>query len=129
MAKSKKKHKVYHKPKGAVNTQKKLINSKEAGKSEGFELGFISALYMALPAYYNTKPDDIISDEEFGKWVAKAEVEASRIFREEFRGDFDVAVKAILTPELEKKENIDDNVDFGIEQIQRLRKHLNLELL
>ena len=120
---------MYHKPKGAINQQKKLINSKEAGKREGFELGFISALYMALPAYYNTKPDDIISDEEFGKWVAKAEVEASRIFREEFRGDFDVAVKAILTPEMKKKESIDDNVDYGMEQIQKLRKHLNLELL
>lgn len=129
MAKSKKKHRVYHKPKGAINQQKKLINSKEEGKREGVELGFLSALYMALPAYYNTKPDDLISDEEFGKWVARAEAEASRIFSEEFRGDFDVAVKAILTPEMKKKESIEDNVDYGMDKIQGLRKHLNLELL
>lgn len=111
------------------NSQQDYQIGVRVGHALGVKYGFQTALYMALPAYYNTKPDDIISDEEFGKWVARAEPEALRIFNEDMRGDFDLTPKAIKTPEDETKETIEDNISYGMGKIQKLRRHLGLEEL
>ena len=45
-----------------------------AGRKEGLDNGFQTALYLALAGYYNTKPDHIVTDEQFALWSKKAEL-------------------------------------------------------
>lgn len=95
----------------------------QAGGAEGVKNGFQTGLYLALAGYYNTKPDDIVSDEVFGKWSTEAEAECSRIFAD-IRGDYDVTKYAIVADKT--KETIEDNVERGMIRLDELRKHLGM---
>ncbi|MBQ7815783.1 MAG: hypothetical protein IJ339_00305 [Oscillospiraceae bacterium] len=97
---------------------------REVGKAEGRQCGFDTALYLALAGYYNTKPDDIVSDEEFGLWSIKAEEEVTRIFNEDVKGDFDVSKQAVVVDET--KETVDDSVKFTLHKLNKLRKELKM---
>ena len=94
------------------------------GGAEGVEKGFQTGLYLALAGYYNTKPDDLVSDEAFGKWSKEAEAECSRIFAE-IRGDYDVTKYAIVVNP--NKETIEDSVEYGMIKLDDLRRYLGLD--
>ena len=111
------------------NSYKDYMTGKEHGKSEGVKLGFLTATYLALAAYDNTRDEELVCDEEFGRWATKAEKELNRLFHEEFKGDFDTAVKAVLTPQQQTQESIEDNVHYGFTKLNQLRKRLGMEEL
>jgi len=98
----------------------------QAGAAEAVDKGFQTGLYLALAGYYNTKPDELISDKEFGIWSRNAEAECSRIFGE-IRGDYDVTKYAIVSNP--NKETLEDNVHYSMIKLDDLRKYLEMDRL
>ena len=98
---------------------------REVGRKEGRDLGFQTGLYLALAGYYNTKPDDIVTDEQFALWSKRAEQECTRLFNEEIKADHDVSKKAIDTGS--KQETIEDSVEYVLKKIFRLREELGMD--
>ena len=96
----------------------------KAGAAEGLEKGFQTGLYLALAGYFNTKPDELVSDKDFGQWSRNAEKECGRIFKE-IRGDYDVTKYAIVANP--NKETIEDNVEYAMIKLDDLRKYLEME--
>ena len=100
------------------------------GRKEGRDFGFQTGLYYALAGYYNTKPDDIVSDKEFGEWSKRAEDECRRIFNDDTLRDIDLSKKAILTDEDKKKETMEERTERILRAIDRLRTDvLDMEAL
>ena len=101
------------------------MEGKRIGLKEGRDLGFQTGLYLALAGYYNTKPDDIVTDEQFALWSKRAEEECSRLFNEEIMAGHDVSRKAIYTGSTE--ETIEDSVNYVLTKIFRLREELKMD--
>lgn len=98
----------------------------KTGAAQAVDYGFQTGLYLALAGYYNTKPDDIISDEDFGKWSTEAEIECGRIFSS-IRGDYDLSKKAIIVDKT--AETLEDNVHYGLIKLSDLREKLGMSRL
>lgn len=110
------------KPLHKMSRQELLIEGKRIGLKEGRDLGFQTGLYLALAGYYNTKPDNLVTDEQFALWSKRAEQECSRLFNEEVKGGHDVSRKAIKTGSTQ--ETIEDSVEYVLSKIFRLREEL-----
>lgn len=94
----------------------------EIGRAEGLISAFNTHKYTFLPAMYNAKDDDIISDEYLGVFSRKVDVELQRIL--DFYFDNDICkVQAIVD---EKKENRDDRIGQLILQIYEIQKRCGL---
>ena len=98
---------------------------RQMGRKEGRDAGFQTGLYLALAGYYNTKPDHLVTDEQFALWSKRAEQECTRIFNEDIKKDFDVSKKAIKTDST--AETIEDSVHYALSKIFKLREELNLD--
>lgn len=98
---------------------------RDIGRKEGRDLGFQTGLYLALAGYYNTKPDNLVTDEQFALWSKRAEQECSRLFNEEIKADHDVSRKAINTNST--METIEDSVSYVLSKIFRLREELKMD--
>ena len=113
------------KPIHRMSKQELLMEGKRIGLKEGRDLGFQTGLYLALAGYYNTKPDHLVTDEQFALWSKRAEQECSRLFNEEIKTDHDVGRKAIKTNST--KETIEDSVNYVLSKIFRLREELKMD--
>ena len=113
------------KPIHRMSKQELLMEGKRIGLKEGRDLGFQTGLYLALAGYYNTKPDNLVTDEQFALWSKRAEQECSRLFNEDLKADHDVSKKAINTGSTE--ETIEDSVKYVLSKIFRLREELKMD--
>lgn len=113
------------KPLHKMSRQELLIEGKRIGLKEGRDLGFQTGLYLALAGYYNTKPDNLVTDEQFAPQCKRAEQECSRLFNEEVKGNHDVSRKAIKTGSTQ--ETIEDSVEYVLSKIFRLREELKMD--
>lgn len=100
------------------------MEGKRIGLIEGRDLGFQTGLYLALAGYYNTKPDNLVTDEQFALWSKRAEQECSRLFNEEVKAGHDVSRQAIKT---NTNETIEDSVSYVCNKIFRLREELKMD--
>ena len=66
------------------NYQKDYYTGVADGKKEGLRDMFLTHTYILLPAMYNAKDDDIITDRYFGEYAKKVEKEIQRIIDEVF---------------------------------------------
>ena len=114
-----------------VKVTKRTINKEqekqlwlEEGKRQGRDWGFQTGLYLALIGYYNTMPEDLMTDNEFGEWSKRAEAECSRVFNSDVRGDYQ-GKEAI--PVSKVKETIEDRVKYAMLKLDELRKHLRMD--
>ena len=116
------------KPLYKMSRQEAFDAGRRVGRKEGRDWGFQTGLYYALAGYYNTKPDEIVSDEQFGLWSKRAEQECVRIFNQDTLKEIDVSKKAILTEEDKKKETMEERTTRILKAINRLRTNeLNMD--
>ena len=116
------------KPLYKMSRQEAFDAGRQLGRKEGRDFGFQTGLYYALAGYYNTKPDELVSDEQFGLWSKKAEQECVRIFNEDTITGVDISKKAAPTDEDKKKETMEERTTRILNAINRLRVNtLNMD--
>lgn len=121
--KSKFKAKVGKIKKGTINKEQERQLWLDEGKRQGRDWGFQTGLYLALIGYYNTMPEDLMTDEEFGQWSKHAELECQRIFNNEIKGDYN-GIQAI--PVSKTKETVGDRTEYAMLKLDELREHLGM---
>lgn len=109
--------------KGTINKEQERQLWLEEGKRQGRDWGFQTGLYLALIGYYNTMPEDLMTDEEFGQWSKRAEAECTRVFNNDVKGDYN-GVQAI--PVSKVKETINDRVEYTMLKLDELRERLRM---
>lgn len=93
------------------------LNGVADGRKEGLRDMFLTHTYILLPAMYNAKDDDIITDRYFGEYAQKVEKEIQRIIDEVFDGDV-TQVKAIVNS---KEEDLTDKARFLLAKVEEMR--------
>lgn len=93
------------------------------GRKDGLRDMFLTHTYILLPAMYNAKDDDIITDRYFGEYAQKVEKEIQRIIDEVFDGDV-TKVKAIVNS---KDEDLTDKARFLLAKVEEMRLKCGME--
>lgn len=109
--------------KGTINKEQEKQLWIEEGKRQGRDWGFQTGLYLALIGYYNTMPEDLMPDEDFGQWSKRAELECQRIFNIEVKGDYN-GIQAIPVSAI--KETVEDRTKYVMLKLDELREHLGM---
>ena len=109
--------------KGTINKEQERQLWLEEGRRQGRDWGFQTGLYLALIGYYNTMPEDLMTDEDFGQWSKRAELECQRVFNIDVRGDYN-GIQAM--PVSKTKETVEDRTEYTMLKLDELREHLRM---
>lgn len=93
------------------------------GQAQGLIDTFQTHTFVLLPAMWNAKDDDIISDEYFAEFVKKTEAEIQRILDYYFEGDI-TKIKALQDP---KDENCKDRVKQVLNMVNEMRQKCGMD--
>lgn len=93
------------------------------GQAQGLIDTFMTHTYVLLPAMYNAKDEEIISDEYFAEFAKKTEAELQRILNYYFDGDI-TKVQALRNY---KEELLEDRVKQLLYAISDIRKRCGME--
>ena len=96
------------------------LQGKEAGKTEGRQVGFDRDSYIQFLALYNVNAElKIMGAERFKKFYVEFQKEKSRLFNEEFGCDLD-NVTAAIWHSTEKAQEL--GIDLSFERMERRAK-------
>lgn len=95
----------------------------KAGQAQGLKDMFLTHTYVLLPAMYNAKDEDIISDEYFAEFAKKTEAEIQRILDYYFDGDI-TKIQALRNY---KEELLEDRVKQLLYMVAEMREKCGME--
>ena len=89
------------------------LQGKEAGKTEGRQVGFDADSYIQFLAFYNVNTElKIMGPERFKKFYTEFQKEKARLFNQEFGSDIDNVTTAVYhATETAQKLGIDLNFE------------------
>lgn len=105
------------------NPMQAYLQGKEAGKSEGRQVGFDRDSYIQFLAFYNVNAElKIMGAERFKKFYTEFQKEKARLFNQEFGSDIDNVTTAIYHA-TEMAQELGINLDF--ERMTQRAKEFN----
>ena len=105
------------------NPQQAYIAGFKAGQTDGLNNMFLTHLYVLLPAMWNAKDDEIISDEYFAEFAKKTEAEIDNILNYYFEGDI-TKVQALRNY---KEELLEDRVKQLLFMVSEMRQRCGMD--
>ena len=108
------------------NPMQAYLQGKEAGKSEGRQVGFDRDSYIQFLAFYNVNAElKIMGAERFKKFYTEFQKEKARLFNREFGSDIDNVTTAIYHA-TETAQELGINLDFEL-MTQRAKEFNNAD--
>ena len=99
------------------------LQGKEAGKSEGRQVGFDRDSYIQFLAFYNVNAElKIMGAERFKKFYTEFQKEKARLFNQEFGSDLDNVTTAVYHASETAQEL---GIDLNFEKMERRAKEFN----
>lgn len=96
------------------------LQGKEAGKTEGRQVGFDADSYIQFLAFYNVNAElKIMGAERFKKFYTEFQKEKARLFNQEFGSDLDKVTTAVYHATETAAEL---GIDLSFERMERRAK-------
>ena len=99
------------------------LQGKEAGKTEGRQVGFDADSYIQFLAFYNVNAEfKIMGAERFKKFYTEFQKEKARLFNQEFGSDLDNVTTAVYHASETAQEL---GIDLNFEKMERRAKEFD----
>ena len=99
------------------------LQGKEAGKTEGRQVGFDADSYIQFLAFYNVNTElKIMGPERFKKFYTEFQKEKARLFNREFGSDLDNVTAAIYHASETAQEL---GIDLSFEKMEKRAKEFD----
>lgn len=105
------------------NPMQAFLQGREAGKTEGRQVGFDRDSYIQFLAFYNVNAElKIMSAERFKKFYTEFQKEKRRLFNTEFAADLDKVTTAVYHATETAAEL---GIDLSFEKMEKRAKEFN----